>query len=264
MRVFKQLSVLLICLLTLVACSTTQPDENDVDAGVDKDKPVDYREAASINIQLGMAYLRQGNTSRAKGKLLKAVKQQPEWPPALNAMAYFLEQTGNPGEAEQYYKKAIDISPRSGSAQNNYGTFLCRQKRYPEADEHFNKAISSPNYVKSAEAYENAGLCAVSAGQARKAERYFVRAVEQDPKRYNALLELSELTYKRGDYFKSQDYYNRYMTSGRDTPQSLWLGIRLAEHFGDDKAVARFALELKGKFPRSREYIKYQQSGISS
>ncbi len=131
------------------------------------------RDAASYNIQLGMGYLKQGNTERAKKKLLTALEQAPQSPDANGAMAYFLEKTGDTAEAKKYYLTALKQAPRKGPQLNNYGTFLCRTGDYVNAEKYFLQAVQDTNYVGSAGAYENAGLCAESAGKTDKAVHYF-------------------------------------------------------------------------------------------
>lgn len=144
--------------------------------------------AADDNVKLGLAYLQQGNTPHAKEKLLMALDEAPNWAVSKDAMAYFLEVTGDKNEAENYYKEAISLSPEDGAALNNYGTFLCRSHRIDEAEKMFLKAATLPNYLNTAEAYENAGLCALTIPDKNKAKYFFEKASKQDPQfeKYNA------------------------------------------------------------------------------
>lgn len=137
--------------------------------------------ASTYNVQLGLAYLQQGNRQRAKQKLLKALQQSPNSPEANDAMAFYLENTQDIHDAEKYYQQAIHFSPHNGASLNNYGTFLCRQKIYNKADIYFRKAIAEPTYLNTAKAYENAGLCALAASHNDRARYYFKKAKEQDP-----------------------------------------------------------------------------------
>jgi len=118
--------------------------------------------AANYNAQLGLAYLQQGDIKLAKTKLLLALQQSPSSTPLiLDSMAYFLEVTGENKLAEAYYLKAIKYFPKNGAAQNNYGVFLCRHKRYKESLHHFSLAVKDNKYLNTAQAYENARLCAL-------------------------------------------------------------------------------------------------------
>lgn len=145
------------------------------------------QEAVAYNTQLGLAYLQQGDRPRAKRKLLIALRLQPDFAPANAAMAYYLEQTGDLKQAQAYYKKALNLAPRSGTQLNNYGTFLCRTGRYKEAERYFLLAVKDINYLYTAQAYENAGHCAMAIPDYPKARHYFMKTIEQDPRRRQVL-----------------------------------------------------------------------------
>lgn len=192
MIVLKKLTFLFFtCCLFLQAC---QHNEEDKDV-VNKNQP-DLSKAASFNMQLGLGYLKQGNRPRAKRKLLTALEQEPSSPDINAAMAYYLEQTHELEAAKKYYLKAISLSANSGAQLNNYGAFLCRQNDYRKAESYFLKAVKDPNYIHTAGAYENAGLCVLAIPDDEKAKFYFVKALNQDPSRRESLYELVKLESK--------------------------------------------------------------------
>jgi type IV pilus assembly protein PilF len=157
-------------------------------------------QAASYNTQLGMAYLKQGDRPRAKRKLLRALDLAPNSADVNAAMAYYLEKTGDLKEAHSYYQKALSLAPNSGAQLNNYGAFLCRLGQYKEAEAYFLKAVKDIHYVHTAEAYENAGLCAAAIPDYPKAENYFKRALKHDPKRRQSFHELVTLERKHNKF----------------------------------------------------------------
>jgi type IV pilus assembly protein PilF len=76
-----------------------------------------------------------------------------------------------------------------------------------------------------------------------------------------ALLELAEATYQLGDYPKAQRYYEQYRKQVKSqSSASLWLGIRLADKFGDHNSRASYALALKNLYPQSEEYLAYKSA----
>lgn len=154
-------------------------------------------QAANYNIELALGYLQANNLARAKHKLLLAEQQAPNDPAVQDAMAYFLERTGEPKRAEQYYQKAIQLAPKSGKTQNNYGAFLCRQGRYQQALVHFHLAVQDPSYLYPAQVYENAGVCALKIPDKVAARSFFQQALQQDPQSKTALHELSKLSYNQ-------------------------------------------------------------------
>ncbi|GAB4223764.1 MAG: PilW family type IVa pilus biogenesis/stability lipoprotein TapF [Gammaproteobacteria bacterium] len=214
----------------------------------------DNQAAAEYNVDLGVAYLRQGNTERAQLKLNRALQQAPNSSSVYNALAYFAEKTAQPDKAKTYYEKAIALDPQAGAPENNYGAFLCRQGKYQQAQHHFKAAINKPNYIKVANAYQNAGLCAVRAGDKNLAEHYFKRAVAQDPQLWPALYQLAKLAYEKKRYQEANQYLARYVLLNKQPePEVLWLAIQVARGLGDHQQAQHFVTLLKTRFPQSEQ-----------
>lgn len=191
--VFKAFYLLFIALcLFLQACT------HDEESETQNIKKPNMSKAASYNVQLGLGYLKQGDRPRAKKKLLTALEQEPKSPDVNSAMAYYFEQTSEPEQAEKYYLKALSFAANSGAQLNNYGAFLCRQGNYKKAESYFLKATHDMQYVHTAGAYENAGLCALSVSNSEKAKHYFAKALTQDPSRKVSFYELIRLEAKGG------------------------------------------------------------------
>jgi type IV pilus assembly protein PilF len=175
----------------LLSCSSTPKSSNE------KMSENQNIETAKINTQLGIAYLDQGNVFRAKQKLLLALDEAPQIPETWYSMAYFYETTGNNKLANKYYLKSVEIAPKRGDVQNNYGTYLCRVGDYKESIQHFLLAAQDTNYLDTASAYENAGLCALKIPNRHQAIAYFKRAIAEDPNRTMAVNELAKLEHIR-------------------------------------------------------------------
>jgi len=133
--------------------------------------------AARDNAALGLEYLKNGNKVRAKEKLLRALHESPKSPAVLDAMAYYWESTGNIALASQYYEHAYQLAPNDGAVLNNYGVFLCKQHHVQRAEILFLKAANLQNYINTAKAYENAGVCALTVNDKAKAKDYFTKAL---------------------------------------------------------------------------------------
>jgi type IV pilus assembly protein PilF len=139
-----------------------------------------HKTSANYNAQLGLAYLKQGDMKAAKSKLLLALQQSSNDPLILDSMAYFFETTGEVKLAENYYLQAIKRASKNGAVQNNYGVFLCRHKRYQESLDHFLLAVKDSSYLNTAQAYENAGLCALKIPNKKLAKEYMRKALVSD------------------------------------------------------------------------------------
>lgn len=146
-------------------------------------QPIDNAKAGLINVKLGLGYLEQGQVTRAREKLNHALELAPNLSEAHSAMAYLLESADELAAAEKEYKKAISLTREAGAFYNNYGAYLCRQKRFAEADRAFKLAVKDRKYLRVAEVYESAGICALQAGEEAKAKKYFQTAIKRDPRR---------------------------------------------------------------------------------
>jgi type IV pilus assembly protein PilF len=139
------------------------------------------KEAAELNAKLGMSYLALHDNERAKQKILLAQKSNPHDPAVWYALAFYQEKTGDISFAEKSYLRAIALAPHTGAAHNNYGVFLCNQGKYSAAISQFLAAVRDPNYLHAANAYENAGLCALKIPDTQKANKFFKRALAENP-----------------------------------------------------------------------------------
>lgn len=220
LMVSKWISLLLICLLA--ACVT---ERNSVRV---RDNKTEKISTARINAQLGMTYLRMHNIERAKVKLLAAMNEAPDIPETWYAMAYFMETTGNPEVARKDYQKAIQLAPSRGDAHNNYGTFLCRNGQYREAISQFMIAARDTHYLTPADAFENAGLCAMKIPDYPLATVYLRQATKEDPERASAFLALAKLHYSQGNFSASRENLQQYLSRESPTQESQQLASSLA------------------------------------
>lgn len=187
--------ILCLCIFlitnSLVSCGSTSNNTQNLTTHLYGYNP----KAAQINAQLGLAYLKEGEVERAKHKLLLALRQNPNSSQVQSAFAYFYEKTAELTLAEQYYLKAINLQPAAGEFHNNYGTFLCQQKRFKEAQREFTLAVEDKNYLYTAEAYENLGLCAMENHNYQQARVFFTKALEKNPKLKQSAQALATLNH---------------------------------------------------------------------
>lgn len=247
----------------ICACTSNQAQDDDSDV-VAKSITANNPKAASINMQLGVGYLQQGDIDRAKQKLLLAQQQDPASPLTHDALAYFYATTGDTEKADSYYRQAIAIAPHDGKTLNNYGVFLCSQGKYQQALAYFYKAVKDPAYVTTGQAYENAGLCAEQIPDTKTAESLFNRALQNDPSLATSNLEMAKILFDQKQYDKSVLYLKRYKMNAKPNSESLWLEIQLANMSGDQNTVASDVLLLKDKYPLSKEYQQFKKSGIKT
>jgi type IV pilus assembly protein PilF len=234
--------------LLLAACSTTQP------------RVADNQRAAQANVELGVAYFREGRLQLAMDNLRRAIELDPDSPAAHAAMAVLYERLGEVEPAERHYRRALTLSPKDSRVHNNFGQFLCQHNRLQDADRHFRQAVSDPLYDTPEVAYTNAGICARRIPDERKAEEYFRLALERNPFYSMALLQMLRLNYDLCEHLRARAYLQRFQQVSRHVPESLWIGIRVEHALGDKNAVASYGLALRNNFPdapQTRAYLEW-------
>lgn len=199
------IGLFLPALLVLSACQASHDTYQEKQQAAEM-----HGKAARLNTQLGLSYLKQGDRPRAKRKLFTALKLEPDSPEVLTALAYYYEKTEENEKAGSYYLKAMQLSTSKGPQYNNYGAFLCRQGNYKASIQYFLKAAQDPQYINTAAAYENAGLCAEEIPDYTSATGYFTKALEQDPERVGSFYELVKMNKKQGNLAKLKTLSNQY------------------------------------------------------
>jgi type IV pilus assembly protein PilF len=248
---------LLIATLSLLAGCITENTYRGTDVQVSERK-LDKLAAARERMQLGLTYLDRGNPEQAKYNLDKAVEYAPNHSDVFVALAYYYQTVGDLIRTEDAYQKAINASDATGDAKNNFGVFLCQQKKYPESEAMILAAINTPKYTRTASSYENLGLCSRAAGKLEKARQYFEIALQYDPRREVALLELTELALLDGNYSMAREQLAHYHNRINESPQSLALGIKIEQAVSDFDAAKRFGIVLLAKFPASTQAQEYR------
>jgi type IV pilus assembly protein PilF len=238
-------TLILAAMAAAVGCSTTAtgPMQSDPKA------------AAELNARLGLGYMEQGNNEEALKKLQYALELNPDLASANHYIAELYRKLGQNSEAEKHYRKALSLTPSDPMLLNNYGVFLCSQHRLDEALERFLAAVKQPFYRTPEVAYDNAGLCALQIPDEAKAEEYFRSALRVNPRMPDALYELADLSFKQRKYLHARAFVQRYTDAATPTPQILWLGVRVERELGNEAAAARYAKQLKERFPTTEETL---------
>lgn len=241
--------------LLLAGCVTTTTTTNaakpDADAG----------DAAELNYQLGARYLRNGNYELARDRLLQSIELNPRNAVAHYTLALTYEQLDNLRLATASYEDAIRIAPRDYNVQNAYAVFLCKQRQYDDARKHFDRAIRVPENDNSEITMTNAGVCMMRKPDLEVAEQYFRMALERKPNYGEALLQLSLLKFSAEDFLGARAFLQRYLSSNVPTAGILFLGVRIEEQLGDDRARTDYSNQILRDFPQSAEARQILDSG---
>lgn len=245
--------------LVLSACSSTGRSSDTLTPTADRPDTL-----AETDVKLGIGYLQQGKPDLALGKLQRALELDPNLASGHNAIAILYEQLGKLDLADEHYRRAVELKPQDSAAHNNYGTFLCsKRNQLDQAEQQFLEALKNPLYDTPEFAYENAGLCTKRKPDAAKAEQYFRKALELNPRLPGSLYQMALINFEAQRYLPARAYFQRYTEVARPTPQSLWLGIRIERELGDKNAVSSYSLYLKSNFPDSDEARLLRESETS-
>ncbi|MAZ86488.1 MAG: type IV pilus biogenesis/stability protein PilW [Cellvibrionaceae bacterium] len=249
--IFRRCALVVGLCLTLAACVTTTnaPEQR-----------IDLAKAEATHIQAGLNYLRQRDKESARRHFLKALKLNSQSAGANNGIALVHQMEEEYELADQYYRKALSLDPDYALARNNYGVFLFRQERYKEAEEHLEIVAKDFTYGRRTIALISLGKTQLKLNKTTEAEKSFKQVLSINFRQPQAQLELADLYFQQKSYTNSKFYLDQFAKYSRQTPRSLWIGIRIERVFGNKDKEASYALALKNLHPYSQEYLEYKQS----
>lgn len=244
-------SVCVLVVMLVAGCVTTTSSTQP--------KP-DLEQAEKTHIEAGLGYLRQGDKKSARRHFQKALKINNDSAGAYNGLAYLYWTEGNTERAQSNFQKALSIEPDFSQARNNYGTFLYSQERYEEAEKEFEKVSQDYSYDNRYVGLLNLGRTEIKLGKADEAITSLKQVVGINSRVAAPYLELADIYFEKKDYTVARHYLEQYGKLARQTPRSLWLGIRIERIFGNKDKEASYALALKNLHPYSPEYLEYKKS----
>lgn len=230
-----------IALAALIGCTPQNTREESVNS------------PARLNVELGKAYIHEGDFKQAMTKLERAIDQSPNYPDAHGTLAILHWRLGETDKAEREFREAIRLDPKDSQFRNNFGAFLCERGRYDAAEEQFLAALENPLYETPEHAYTNAGLCAMRRPDPQLAEKHFRAALRKNERFAPALLRMGQLSFEGGHYLQARAYLQRYNEVAPPTAESLWLGVRTERELGDRDTASSYALRLRSNFPDSEQ-----------
>jgi type IV pilus assembly protein PilF len=242
---------LLLLIASLVAGCVSTGNVDPMKTGKGRD------EARDAYTQLGIGYLQEGATERAKVPLKKALELDPASADAHAVLALVFQMEMEPKLADEHFRKALSQRPDDARLLNNYGSFLFEQKRYQEAFERYQQAAQDPLYPERSRVFENLGLTALMLKQREQAKAYFERSLRLNSRQPRALLEMAMISYEDKQYVPARRYYESYSQLREQDARSLLLGTRLARIFEDRDNAASLGLQLRRLYPGTPEYQQY-------
>jgi type IV pilus assembly protein PilF len=214
----------------------------------------DNREqAAALNTELALAYMREGNLAAARDKIEKALQQNSRTAKTQMAAGFIYERLKNERKARNHFDQAVRLGRDDPDVLNNAAVYLCRTGDNRRGEQYLLEAAASPLYKTPAVAYTNAGRCARADGRAADAEQHFRKALALNPKQPDALLQMAEVALAAGNGLQARAFLERYTAVAPATSATLWLGRRIELGLGDTTQARHYAQRIRDEFPMSAE-----------
>lgn len=249
-----------LCTGVLAACTTTTVTNSSGDVvskgperAVASAVTADARTRARARVDLAAGYYRTGQMAVALEEARRATAIDPNYAEAYGLLGLIYMDMDDRREAEDNFQRALRLDPASSELANNYGWFLCQGGRETDALPYFERALRDPLYATPARAAQNAGACLMKRRDFAGAERYLRRSFELDASNAGTKFLLSRAYLATQQVDRATFYYNLLAKSVESTPETLWLGVRIARANGDLRTESQLARELRERFPRSPE-----------
>ncbi|TNF36086.1 MAG: type IV pilus biogenesis/stability protein PilW [Gammaproteobacteria bacterium] len=239
-------------LIVLAGCMTTTTIDGKE---VVKEKPKE--EQIKLLVDAGTLYLNQDNPQRVKDLMRRALEIDPKSAEAHHLLALSFWKTMEMELAEDHFRKAVSYKQGFSQANLNYAVFLYQQGRAKEAEKYVNATLEDTLYEQRALAYRTHGLIQQQLGEHAKAVTSFRRSLALERSNPAAMFGLAVSYYETGEYAQANRYYLQARENSKPSPDSLLLGIRIADKVGDTDAKGSYELALKNLFPDSPESKQY-------
>jgi len=245
-----KLFVMGVVVLLLAACASSSGRGGDGQ----QQSAVDTQASARIHTELAALYYGQQQYAVALDELKLALNMNSRYAPAYGVRGLVYMSLREDKKAEDDFERSLDLDATDSGTRNNYGWFLCQRGREKESMEQFMAAVKNPLYATPEKAYLNAGLCSKKFGKLTEAEAFLKIALSIQPKMTEALLGMAELSFSRADYAGAKSYFLRLSRLGVElSAADLLLAARVERRLGDRNAEASYKLQLRKRFPDSRE-----------
>jgi len=171
-RRWFDVSILIIMVICVVSCS----------ANLEVRKQ--QGEAAR---NLGEAYYRNGNYTAALREFLKAEALYPDDPFLQNDLGLAYKAKRQLDLAIQHFERALEIKPDYPPAKNNLGAVYLDKQEWDTAIEYFKKVEKNLLYATPHLPLANLGWAYYNKKEYSIAERYYLEALDLEPRFVNAM-----------------------------------------------------------------------------
>jgi len=214
----------------------------------------EQQQRAKVHTELGSLYLLNGRSAIALEEARIALQADPNYAPAYNLLGLTHMALNEARLAEDNFDKALRLAPGDPEINNNFGWFLCQNGREQRSMSYFMAAANNPLYATPTKPYTNAGICSVRLKDDKAAESYLLTALRLSPTNTQALFWLADIALRQGRSVEARQWTTDIERMMEPTAEVIWLALRIERKLGNRDAEARYASQLRRRFPASPEY----------
>jgi type IV pilus assembly protein PilF len=242
-------------IITLAGCTATGSGSGKGAQQAVSAQPAasDQQQRAKVHTELGSLYLLDGRSAVALEEARIALSADSNYAPAYNLLGLTHMMLNEPRLAEENFQQALRLAPGDPEISNNYGWFLCQNGREQLAINYFMAAAKNPLYTTPTKPYTNAGICAFQMKNDKAAQDYLLTALRLSPGNTQALMGLAAVAYRQGRYTEARQWTTDIEKLMEPTAEVLWMALRIERKLGNREAEARYAAQLRRRFPGSPE-----------
>lgn len=213
----------------------------------------DQQQRAKVHTELGSLYLLDGRSAVALEEARIALSVDSNYAPAYNLLGLTHMALNEPRLAEDNFQQALRLAPGDPEISNNYGWFLCQNGREQASINYFMAAAKNPLYASPSKPYTNAGICSMRVKNDKAAEEYLSTALRLSPGNTQAMLGLADIAYQQGRFKEARQWTADLERMIEPTSDVIWMIVRIERKLGNREAEARYATQLRRRFPGSVE-----------
>jgi len=213
----------------------------------------EQQQRAKVHTELGALYMLDGRSAIALEEARIALSADPNYAPAYNLLALTHMGLNENQLAEDNFQRAMRLAPGDPEISNNYGWFLCQTGREQLSISHFMAAAKNPLYTTPTKPYTNAGICSLRLKNDKAAEGYLLTALQLSPTNTQALFWLADVAYRHGRHSEARQWTTDIERMMEPNAEVIWLALRIERKLGNRDAEARYATQLRRRFPGSPE-----------
>ena len=239
---------------SLSACATSYSRSS-----LDELTPValnDTQARAQRRLVLATAYFEQGQTDVAMQEVRATLNIDPHHASAYNLLGLIHQRNHAYALAQQSFEASVHWAKQStnttelADAQHNLGWLLCQQAQYAQAQAQFEQALLQTHYRQQGKTHMTAGLCHLRAGQTDDARQSWQKSLQSDGFNPMVRYQLALLDWQAQPAL-AQNLLAPLHAQALGTPESLWLGVRVARALDNTQDMQQLGQQLQQRYPDS-------------